>query len=191
MILKKSSMVFPTRAYPSRTRSVVKDTHPPTFIQKGKSKANESEVDPDLVLDESFIPNEPVTITWSTKKQNMSVSAMAKADVPSPKHNSSEEVHSRPLTRSSGVKMASSSAVKDGYESENALYIQFFSDKNRINWDILSKRSILGERVLNKKSGELVIINSMLEKVNMIATVAKPKSFVAAVIYEFYANLSP
>lgn len=34
--LKKSSLVFPTRAYPSRTRSVVKDTHPLTFIQKGK-----------------------------------------------------------------------------------------------------------------------------------------------------------
>lgn len=64
------------------------------------------------MLDE-IIPNE--TTTRPTKKQNMIVSAMDKAAVSSPKHKSSEEVPSRPLTRSSDVKMASSSAVKDGY----------------------------------------------------------------------------
>lgn len=45
--LKKSTMVFPTRSYPSRTRSVVKDIHPQSTNRKGKRKIDDSEVDPD------------------------------------------------------------------------------------------------------------------------------------------------
>lgn len=44
--------------------------------------------------------------------------------------------------------------------------------------------------MFNKGSGESAAIIQLLESVNMMETVTKPKPFVAAVVYEFYENLS-
>lgn len=45
--------------------------------------------------------------------------------------------------------------------------------------------------MVNKRSGESTAIIQLLESVHMMETVTKPKPFVASVVYEFYANLSP
>lgn len=76
-----------------------------------------------------------------------------------------------------------------GYESDNDLPLNFFLISIK-NWDVLSTRGIIGEHVLNKRSGESVGIIHLLQSVNMMEPVTKPKPFVAAVVYEFYANMS-
>lgn len=64
------------------------------------------------------------------------------------------------------------------------LFNSFLIRKRKIGI-FFSKISIIGERVFNKRSGESTTIIQLLESVNMVETVNKPKSFVAAIVYEF------
>lgn len=141
-----------------------------------------------LFIDEQNSPGEPVAPSRPTKKQHRTVSIVAKATVSSTKQPSPAETPSKPLTRT--FKKDKSSAANIGYESANALSLSFYCVKNRENWNVFSKRSIIGERVFNRRSGKSASIIQLLESVHMMVTVTKPKPFIAAIVYEFFANFS-
>lgn len=139
--LKKPSMMFLVHSYPSRTQSVAKKTHPHSSNLKGKWKLNDSYVDPEFVIDESNTSNEPMPPTRQVKKQGSSKSKVAAS---LPKTQSSVAAPSKPLTQGSVAKRSNTFTAKFANESDNALSLNLFCEKNMINWDAMSMQRIIG-----------------------------------------------